>query len=209
MFDNKKKKKYNKIVIAIDQSYKRTGLSIIADGVPKVVKSIDLEKYTSNTERRSYFGMELLEIIKNVKDRADEIIIVFERIRLISQSHISENYIKATSALVARIIDIASIYKIPVYSVNTKSWKAKIVGTSNPKENRYGIDPNKYPTILFVKEYYPEFFRKLLIPATDRKSKGVIEMKSGRYIVNDDACDSLCIGLYAFHSEALLKEEKF
>lgn len=200
---------YKKIVIGIDQSYKRSGIAIVADGQLKVATSCKFEMSENNTEKRSEFGLMLLEILKKFRRRAKEVVIIVERIRLKNANHISEDYIKATSALIARVIDIAKIYEIPVFSVATNSWKSKVVGTSVKQENRYGIAPEKYPTILYIRRRFPEQFKMLLIPASDRQTKGVITVAGKRYTVDDDACDSICIALYAFEKNALLKEESF
>jgi hypothetical protein len=83
-------------------------------------------------------------------------------------------------ALTATIVDTAYEYGIKVYSVDTRSWKAQIVGTSKGIK---GDDPKakKIPTMRFVKKLGFE--------------------------VDDDAADSGCIALYGFTKNQKLKEE--
>ena len=200
---------YEKIVIGIDQSYKRTGVSIVADGQLKAVSSCKFALSSNNTEKRSEFGLMLMDMLKRFRGRAKEVVVVVERIRLKNANHISEDYIKATAAMIARIIDVSSIYKIKVYSVATNAWKSKVVGSIARTENKYGIAPEKYNTIMFIKKHYPEYFKQLLIPVSERQSKGVIKIDGCRYTIDDDACDSICIALYAFKDGALMKEESF
>lgn len=37
------------------------------------------------------------------------------------------------------IVDTASQYNIPVYSVDTRAWKSASIGTSKEKSNKYGL----------------------------------------------------------------------
>lgn len=189
-------KKYKKIVIGIDQSYKRTGLSICCDGKLKRISSITMDGLENNTEKRVRLHDELLMVIHKTKAKSDDVIIICERIRLRSQEFINEDYLKATGALISVIVDIAYKYDIPVYSVDTRAWKACVVGTSKPKENKYGVDPHKWPTILYLKN--SGYLKEILIPYVGRATKGIIEIKGNKYKFNDDAADSACIALFGF-----------
>lgn len=195
-----------KCIIGIDQSYKRTGVSITSENALCRVLSIDLYKLSSNTQKRLEIASRLSGVIEQYsKDYTVEKIII-ERIRLRSQSFLNINYIKSIGALNAVIIDTADKYDIPVYSVDTRAWKSKIVGTCKPKENKYGVDPHKWPTLLFVKNL--GFISDILVPA-GKKKKGVIEIKGKKYAFNDDAADSACIALYGFlpkNKQNLIKE---
>ena len=139
---------------------------------------------------------ELLMVIHKTKAKSDDVIIICERIRLRSQEFINEDYLKATGALISVIVDIAYKYDIPVYSVDTRAWKACVVGTSKPKENKYGVDPHKWPTILYLKN--SGYLKEILIPYVGRATKGIIEIKGNKYKFNDDAADSACIALFGF-----------
>ena len=113
----------------------------------------------------------------------------------------------------ATIIDVAGTYDINVYSVDTRSWKSQIVGNSKPLNNPYGINPEKYRTILYLKDkgllkYIAEEYK-------GRGEKGVINVKiEGQREpckINDDLADSYCIAMYGYlpKSKQKLKEEKF
>ena len=125
-----------------------------------------------------------------------EVFIIIERIRLQSQGFINIDYIKSIGALNAVIVDCAKEFNLPVYSVDTRAWKSAIVGTSKPQNNKLGIDPEKWPTIQFIKRLGYE--DKILLPVSNRKKKGVFEKNGKRYTYNDDAADSACIALYGF-----------
>jgi len=52
------------------------------------------------------------------------------------------NYIKATGGLITTIVDAAYLFGIKVYSVDTRSWKAQVVGTTKG---------GKAPALEFIK----------------------------------------------------------
>lgn len=195
-----------KCIIGIDQSYKRTGMSVASQNALCCISSIELYKLTSNTQKRLEIASRLSYTIEQFSK--DYIIdkIIIERIRLRSQGFLNIDYIKSIGALNAVIVDTANKYNIPVFSVDTRAWKSKVVGTCKPKENKYGVDPHKWPTLLFIKNL--GFTSDILVPA-GKKKKGVIEIKGKKYTFNDDAADSACIALYGFlpENKQNLKEE--
>ena len=144
--------KYNKIVIGIDQSYKNTGISIAADGKLKNISNIRLDGFKNNPERRNILKSKLDKVFEKYFLLADkygaEIEIIIERIRLQSDGFLNFDYIKSIGALNSIIIDCAYKYGIEVFSVDTRSWKSQVIGTSKPRNNKYGIDPNKVNEIV-------------------------------------------------------------
>lgn len=213
----------NKVVIGIDQSYTRTGITVLCDKEIFEMYSLDFKGCKTNTEKRNTLKTELRRIIDmviyetGIKNIREDITIVTERIRLRSQGFLSESYLKATGALIATIIDTVSIYQIPVYSVDTRSWKGQIVGSSKPLSNPYGINPEKYRTILYMRD--KGFLHWIAEEYEGRGEKGVIwanrtvrgHKEKVRIKVNDDLADSYCIALYGFlpKSKQKLKEERF
>lgn len=198
-------KKYKKIVIGVDQSYKNTGISIAADGELKKVTSIRMEKLKNNSKKREKLRSTLEKVIKANEGKSDELILIFERIRLQSKGFININYIKSMGALDSIMIDVCNDHEIPVYSVDTRSWKSRVVGTSKPMKNSYGVPDEKYPTILFVKD--KGFEKSILNEITGRKLKGTFERDGKRWQYNDDAADSAGIALYGFLDDSILHEE--
>lgn len=203
-------------VIGIDQSYTRTGITVLKDKQIYRMKSLEFKECKNNTEKRlelyTYIEMLLKRPLKKYVEQK-KVKIITERIRLRSQGFLSEAYIKSTGALVATIIDVANIYDVPVYSVDTRSWKSQIVGNSKPLENPYGINPEKYRTILYVRS---KGFLSYIVEEYKGKGKeGVINVKiEGKRVpckINDDLADSYCIALYGYlpKSKQKLKEEKF
>lgn len=201
--------KRSKVVVGVDQSYTRTGITVLQDKQLREIFSVSVKG--TNTEKRKALTEELERIFRKYSHA--NIFVIMERIRLFSQGNISENYIKSIGALCACIIDISARYGIKVYSVDTRSWKSAIVGTSKPQDNTYGIDPHKYPTILYMRDC--GLLKYIVEPYTGHGKKGVMPVKKdGKRILckmNDDIADSYCIAKYGFlpDQQQKLIEETF
>lgn len=206
-------------VIGIDESYTRTGITVLKDKEIVTMKSLSFEGCKTNTEKRKVVRKSLEEIFSNYGNK--NMTVITERIRLTSQGFLSESYIKSTGALIATIIDVCSEKCVPVYSVDTRSWKSQIVGNSKPLDNPYGINPEKYRTILYLR--YRGLLKYIVEEYKGRGKKGVIWVKMDvtegtekvrkrvPCKINDDLADSYCIAMYGFlpESKKKLKEEKF
>lgn len=201
----------SKIVIGIDQSYTRTGITVLEDKKILGMHSVNFDGCKTNTEKREHLKHFIESLFDNYN--IDNVMVITERIRLRSQGFLSESYIKSTGALIATIIDIFATYDIPVYSVDTRSWKSQIVGNSKPLENSYGINKEKYRTILYLRS--KGLLKHIVEPYTGRGKQGVVNIKiNGKRTpckINDDLADSYCIAMYGFLPEhkQKLKEEKF
>ena len=197
-------KQYKTISIGIDQSYTRTGVSIAADGELLLVKSLAFRGCRIKSEKRKELAKVLHKIIQANQQKASQMVILCERIRTFSHSYnkggnksnkpemfISTDYIKATGALIATIVDTAYEYGIPVFSVDTRSWKSKILGNSKGSKK----EGNKLGAVRFV------MGKGFDISSVNRK---------GNIVYDDDAADSACIALYAFidKSKQTLKKEE-
>lgn len=207
-----------KYVIGIDESYSRCGIALMCDKVPIELISLDFKNCINNIDKRAEIKKELTRICREYRLDKRNCDCIVERIRLFSQGRISENYIIATSGLVATIMDVVSEYDIKTYSVNTKTWKSAIVGSSKPLNNPYGINPEKYRTICYLRdkgllfwiaEEYKGKGEKGVIQANRRLASG--KKEKVRIKINDDLADSYCIAMYGFlpKNKQKLKEEKF
>ena len=201
----------SRIVIGIDQSYARTGITILEDKKILEMHSVNFDGCKTNTEKREYLKHYLESLLDNYN--LNNVTVITERIRLRSQGFLSEAYIKATGALISVVIDCFATYGIPVYSVDVRSWKSKIVGNSKPLDNPYGINKEKYRTILYLRS--KGLLKHIVEPYTGRGKQGVVNIKiNGKKTpckINDDLADSYCIAMYGFLPEhkQKLKEEKF
>lgn len=194
-------KKYNKIVIGIDQSYTRTGISICADGTIIKSSSINFKGLNSRSSKRKHLANVIYRILSKASQMALQTIILCERIRTNSPTKgkefgIRPDYLKMTGALIATIVDTADEFNVPVYSVDTRSWKSKIVGSS--KADKKGN--TKMPTVNWVQN-------KLGIDLFVREKK--TGKNKGERMYDDDQADAICISLYGFikESDQKIKQE--
>lgn len=151
-------------VLGIDQSYTNFGIAIVEIKGEKIevinVKSFNYKGKKSKTEKRLFIA----KLIKNAVKKYNPDYILVERIRQFSQNFISMRYIKATASLIGTIID--SCYPKPVYSVDTRSWKSRVCGSSKGVKRA-----DKGVSVRFVKRRFG------------------LEL-------NDDEADALCIACY-------------
>lgn len=191
-----KDRKYKTICIGIDQSYSNTGISLSADGKLLKIKHIELAKYNSHSERRGALGKTLDGLLKAIWYRAENIICVFERIRLYSQNFLNIDYIKQIGALNAVIIDIMHKWNVPVYSVDTRCWKSSVIGTSKGAANSYGVPEEKWPAVQWcIKQGFED---SILRSVEGRKQKGTFMRDGNRYMYDNDASDSAGISMFWF-----------
>lgn len=189
-------KKYKNVVIGIDQSYKNTGITIIADAEIKIIKAINLMEYKSNYERRRALRKTLSGLLRSVIPKAENIVCIIERIRLQSQGFINIDYIKSIGALNSVIVDTMQEEGIEVYSVDTRCWKAQVIGTSKPEKNKYGVPEEKWPTVKWV--IRKGFKDSILKEITGKKKKGTFVRNNTRYMFDNDAADSCGIAMFWF-----------
>lgn len=201
-------KKYRTLCIGIDQSYKNTGVSVSADGVLKKVGHIYLNDLASNSERRDKLRSQLCHICARLLPQADNVVCVIERIRLRSQGFLNIDYIKSIGALNAIVVDVMSLYGIKVYSVDTRCWKAQVVGTSKPRANKFGVPDEKWPTVQWcIKKGFKDSILKNMDDS--RKSKGTFTKDGSKWMFDNDASDSAAISMFWFVGDrGKLKQEK-
>lgn len=186
---------YNQVIIGIDQSYKNTGITIIADGKIKIIRSIQLSKLKSNSDKRRVLKQHLFTLLSQISSKCSNIVCIIERIRLRSQGFININYIKSIGALNAMIVDVMSEFDVKVYSVDTRCWKATVIGTSKPLDNKYGVPPEKYPTVVWcIKQGFKSSI--LIDMSNTRTRKGTFTRKGKKYMFDNDAADSCGIAMF-------------
>lgn len=210
----KGEKKYREICIGVDQSYARTGFSVTADGKLIKVKSLDLSaKYLEKAEKRVMIRKVLDKLVPNCVNNANYVTCIVERIRLQSKGFMNTNYIKTIGALNATISDKCREYGIVTYSVDTRCWKAQVIGTSKPEENDFGVPEEKWPTVKWVIEQ--GFEDSIIIDLTKdkRKKQGVFYRGKGfcekKLMYDNDAADSAGISMYWFKGDRskLIRED--
>lgn len=189
-----------KLVIGIDQSYTKTGISLCIDGKLKKVTSINYKGLKTRSQKRNEIRRVVTAILKQAQSKGLETLIICERIRTFNQAQkgrgLNPGYLKMTGALIAAIVDIAAEFNVKVYSVDTRAWKSKVVGNAKARKTKDGKRDAKGETVDFIHNKGFDLF--------------IRTNKNGKDIYDDDAADSACIALYGFieKSQQRLKLEE-
>ena len=189
-------RRYREVCIGVDQSYKRTGISVSADGKLLRVTSVDLSRLKSKTEKRRKLKAALERCIHAVSEKADSTIILIERVRTFSDGFLSTPYVKSMGALNSVVVDVAFDLGIEVMNVDTRAWKAAVIGTSKPEQNRYGVPDKKWPTVRWCCS--KGFRKQLMHEVKGRRKKGTFIRNGIKYEYDDDAADSAAISMFWF-----------
>lgn len=194
VFNNK-----DKIVIGIDQSYTRTGVALVINGKVIKHKIIKFKGCKTKTDKRKAIGSFLYKILKSLSEGTSgpqDIMILCERIRTFSGKYgLRPDYLKSTGALIATIVDVAYDFGVKVYSVDTRAWKAQVVGSSKAKTKKIKVD-GKIKEVRDAKTETLDYVENIVGIKCDGE---------------DDLADAICIGLFPFKSKdpsKYLKEEK-
>lgn len=150
-------------ILGCDQSYVCTGLAIIEDKELLYFTSIAFEKNKTKKGKREI----LKQTIKMIETKYLPDKIVVERTRLFSRGFISPKTIIALGSLTTTIIDATNL---DVYSVDTRSWKAKVIGkasaskkdTINWVKSKFDIEVNMDEADAIAIALYPFMKNPLL-----------------------------------------------
>lgn len=199
-------KKYKLSCVGIDQSYKRTGISVSCDGTLKLVRSYDLHKMSKH-DARAMIASRADAAVKSALSKSEHVVVLLERIRLFSQQFISMPYIMSMGMMNGAVYDnIASHFKdemesgkLEIMTVETRAWKKAVVGTTKGAANDYGVPENKWPSVMWLSDNYPKFEDSFLHKSkSKKKTKSNFEIDGCFYEYDDDAVDSACISLFPF-----------
>ncbi len=195
-----------RVCVGVDQSYKRTGVSVAVNNRLVKCRSIDLSGFQTKAEKRTAVRGFVSSCLDACLAKYDDVTVVLERTRTFSQRFLSVPYIKSMGALNAVVADEAFFHGLECYSIDTRAWKSGVVGTCKPAtHDRWGMDPKKLPTAEWLSREDPRRFKRAVIelPEKSRRAKGTfIDEKTGKRLeINDDLCDSAAIALSWFRCD--------
>ena len=199
-------KKYKLSCVGIDQSYKRTGISVSCDGTLKLVRSYDLHKMSKH-DTRAMIAKQADAAVKSALSKSEHVVVLLERIRLFSQQFISMPYILSMGMMNGAVYDNLAYNfkdymksgKLEIMTVETRAWKKAVVGTTKGAANDYGVPENKWPSVMWLSDNYPQFESSFLHKSkSKKKTKSNFEIDGCFYEYDDDAVDSACISLFPF-----------
>ena len=184
------------IIIGIDQSYTETGICIIQN--EKIIKYFSIKfNGCNNTEKRNKIRERLDTILCKLYKYQDDIKVICERIRTFTNGNsLRPQYLISTGALIATIVDCAYKHQVKTYSVDTRSWMSKVIGSAVKGKSKSNL----------------EFSSKTVKPSVDfvlKKYKIDVsyKTKTGLTRYNDNVSDAICIAFYGFVKNPLLKLE--
>lgn len=131
-------------ILSIDYSYAECGFAIFRNGELERVFRLNFKI----TEQKLGFKLKKKHKRMLLRERLKDInvdIIVLERVRTFSGGFISTAAIIALGELVVTIIDAV---EIPVYSIDTRSWKKAFLGTSKSGSDKKTATILKAQTLL-------------------------------------------------------------
>lgn len=172
--------------IGIDQGYTATGIAVVNENNEVIsVKEIKKKAKESRLSFRKRLRRELKNIYKKAENDNLQIkAVMTERVRTFtSEKNATKSFFMAVKTITAHtqiittVADYAYIKETPTYEVDTRSWKSKIVGTSKPDKK----GNRKQPTIDYIAKTYG------------------LEL-------TDNEADAICIALYYFANDPILKE---
>lgn len=197
---------YNCISVGIDQSYTRTGIAAAGDGHLLSVSSVPFHVSRSHADIRRKLYETVCETVSRYQWDAVSVVCLCERVRLRSRGFLSLSYLVSTGALIAAVSDACEATEACCMSVDTRSWKSRVVGTCGKQENPYGVPPEKWPCCEMV--IGMGFENDILIPVSGRKRNGTFERDGKTWMYDHDAADAAGIALYWFRGkrELLVRE---
>ena len=192
--------------IALDQSYTDTGIAVAIGKKVVYVSHEDfksLGKDAKKHDKRSQVCKRLNKLINKLKNKYD-VRIVIEAVRLFSGSnpHISTAYIFGTCALIGSIVDVCAQNNVPIFWVETRSWKKGVLGKAKPSGKKLaGVkDIKKVDSVLYAISC--GFKDEISYRVKAGKNKGQI-----RY--NDNMTDAICIAVCGVLQYNLKKIDDF
>lgn len=206
--------RYQTVIIGFDPSYDDTGFSVWADGELIDAGNVDWQEADTKPQKRLRLRDFVSDIVYEYVQQAFVVEVYSEGVRQFSSApagskkdsvFVSFKAITTLSMLSTSIIDPAGIYDVPVYGVETKSWKSHVVGSSVPEENIYKFDPKKYKTLKWCVESGYEYWIKKQV--SKQKKNGVIEVddEGNKYTWNDNIADAIAIGRFGVGRDARWK----
>jgi len=222
---------YHTICIGFDQSYKSTGIAVVGkrlNGKIEIIhtESLDYDKRGGTRVKMEYryrLATRASSLLLKYRCLCNKFVAIAEEIRVYNNGTVSINNHLSWGALLGCIAD--RLYMrghIPLFVVDTRTWKTKIVGTnkpSDPEETPKSVDPKKWPTIKYCMEELKiprKQIKRELSQGTQKyawavqktgikNEKGVQKFVEHKYWVkctyNSDICDAICIALFGLQAD--------
>lgn len=180
-------KKYNHVLGIDIGGATRTGIALFSNDENKMLytNTIFRRDVKNNVEHRKNIENEILKIYNNYGID----ILIFESIRLFNVGRIQLQTILSQNKVQTTIVNAFSD-KFDIYSVDVRSWKAKVLGTAKA---------DKYMSINFINKKFPD------IDLLDKINHP--KLKTIDYELNHDLADACAISTCLKLDYNILKEK--
>lgn len=111
-------------ILAVDQSYTRCGFAVTEGKQILDCHSLSFTSKQKKWERRQLIKHHVADMLYQY----DVTCVIVERVRTFSKGFVSTASIIALGSLVSTIVD-ACEGNVPVFSVDTRAWKANVLGS--------------------------------------------------------------------------------
>jgi Holliday junction resolvasome RuvABC endonuclease subunit len=120
-------------ILGVDPSYKRTGFSVVKNDKLLHVDSIDFKSgtYYMDSGSKKLKRRAIREKVEELTKKYNPYAIVIERVRLFSTSYVSLATVIALGSLISTVVDATDL---DVFSADTRSMKATVVGSAKCKK---------------------------------------------------------------------------
>lgn len=131
------------IVLGVDYSTKRCGFTVM----DSFYTILFCQTATFENKTHKEIRLKISEIVTNLINEYNVDFILLEKVRLFSRGSISFDAVYQLAGIVASIVNVSSV---PVYSVDVRAWKYRILGSAkaskedavNYVKQKYNIDHN-------------------------------------------------------------------
>ena len=165
----------------------RMGVSLFDNVDNKLLDYKTIRRCDSDTNLAH--RLSLLHTILDMYSKYGIDILIFESIRLFTYDRIQLPTILSLCRVQTTIINQCSD-KFPIYSVDVRSWKSRVLGSANS---------DKHASIALVRHRFPQVN---LIDAIEHPRKKEVELQ-----LNHDLADSICISLCLRLDESILQDK--
>ncbi len=131
------------IVLGVDYSTKRCGFTVM----DSFCTILFCQTATFENQTHKEIRLKIAEIVVNLIREYNVDFVLLEKVRLFSRGSISFDAVYQLASIVSSIVNISTV---PVYSVDVRSWKVRILGSAKASKEdavryvkqKYNIDHN-------------------------------------------------------------------
>ncbi len=193
---------YKTMCLGFDQSYTNTGIAVAAKTYKGQIDLLHIESVKGWGDKLGY-RKELIHrtkmIMRKYRCLSDQCYALCETVRVHKDGNMSINNHLSWGALQGCLSDyLYQRHDVILRTVDTRAWKAKVVGTSKPATKAPpSVDPKKWPTIEYIMHVHDIPKEEIAWPLGPRtRNYAWIDADGNKFTFDSDKCDAACIAIY-------------